>query len=57
MFLYIPQRYGIHLCPIVKKGHAAFPIYPHFGYILHAIPSLKRIRIQEGSLRGWCYAS
>ena len=50
MFIYLPWCYSVHLCLIVQEGHAAFPIYLYLGHILYAIPPLKRVQIQEGSL-------
>ena len=57
MIAYIPQCDGIYLGAIVQKGHATFPIYLHFSYVLNPVPLLKRVWIQEGSLQGCFYAS
>ena len=41
---------GVNLCTIVQESHADLPIHPYPGYVFNPIPSVKGIRIQEGSL-------
>ena len=55
MISYIPQCDGIYLGTIVQEGHTTFSIYLYSGYIFDPVPLLKRVLIQEGSLRGGFY--
>ena len=57
MIAYVPQHDGFYLGAIVQEGHATFPIYRHFSYVVNSVPLLERVRIQEGSLQGGFYAS
>ena len=49
-FLMHPGVMVFFCTPLSKESHTALPINPYPGYILHPIPSLKGIGIQEGSL-------
>ena len=57
MIAYIPWCDGIYLGTIVQEGHAIFPIYLYFCYVLNPIPSLKRVWIHGGSLGDCLYAT
>ena len=47
---------GVNLCTIVQVSHAALSINPYPGYVLDPVPSIKGVRIQEGSLHLAIYA-
>ena len=57
MITYVLQHDGIYLGAIVQEGHATFPIYLHFSYVLNPVPLLERVWIQEASLQGGFYTS
>ena len=51
-----PWHNGVDLGTIVKESHPSLPIDSYSGYILNPVPSVKGVRIQEGSLHLAFYA-
>ena len=45
-----PWCNGVDLGAIVQESHVSLPIDSYPGYILNPVPSVKGVRIQEGSL-------
>ena len=56
MILNEPWCNIVDLCAIVQEGHATLPIDSYSGHILNLVPSVKGVRIQEGSLHSMYYA-
>ena len=50
MILNVSWHNGVNLCTMVQETHTALPTDFYPGHVLNPIPSVKGVRIQEGSL-------